>query len=90
MHLANNSNRLSALQTATVDMKTETVILWAVTHLIVLSDRLSTKIINAKMSSVEAQLYILLFNPYNLPNFLTKFPTEPEVNLSRRRLRLLH
>ena len=24
-------------------------------------------------------LYILLFRPYNLPNCLTKFPTEPEV-----------
>ena len=38
----------------------------------------------------KAGLYILLFSPYNLPNFLTKFPTEPEVNLSCRRLRLLH
>ena len=24
----------------------------------------------------------MLFSPYKLPNFLTKFPTEPEVNLS--------
>ena len=35
-------------------------------------------------------LYILHLSSYNLPNFLTKLPTEPEVNLSRRRLRLLH
>ena len=36
------------------------------------------------------ELYILLLNPSKLPNFLTKFPTEPEVNLSCRSLRLLH
>ena len=38
----------------------------------------------------EAGLYDLLLNPYKLSNFLTKFPTEPEVNLSHWRLCLLH
>ena len=38
----------------------------------------------------KSRMYILLLNPQKLPNFLTKFPTETEVNLSCGKLRLLH
>ena len=34
------------------------------------------------IATLNMGLYILLLSPYKLPNFLTKFPTEPEVNLS--------
>ena len=37
-----------------------------------------------------ARAVYFAFKSLYLPNFLTKFPTEPEVNLSRRSLRLLH
>ena len=49
-----------------------------------------TSLGNAMLYLLSPGLYILLLNPQKLPNFLTKFPTEPEVNLSHRRLRLLH
>ena len=50
----------------------------------------STFILLGDGEAIPTRLYILLLNPYKLPNFLTKFPIEPEVNLSCWRLRPLH
>ena len=45
---------------------------------------------NKIISHNKANAVYFAFKSLYLPNFLTKFPTEPEVNLSCRRLCLLH